>query len=69
MTGKIMRMIHVPDVAATAQWCESIGFTIVDTFRERDKGEVNWRLLRFGESTLMLNAGGKPSVATACVSS
>lgn len=60
---KIVPMIHVPDVAATAQWYESIGFSIVDTARECDEGEVNWALLRLGESTIMLNAGGKPSDA------
>ena len=63
MPEKIVPMIHVPDVASTAQWYESIGFTIVSTFRECDDGEVNWALLRFGESTIMLNAGGKSSDA------
>ena len=63
MPEKIVPMIHVPDVASTAQWYESIGFTIVSTFRECDDGEVNWAPLRFGESTIMLNAGGKSSDA------
>jgi uncharacterized glyoxalase superfamily protein PhnB len=63
MGEEIVPMIHVPDVTATAQWYESIGFTIVDTFRECDEGEVNWALLRLGDSTIMLNAGGKPSNA------
>jgi uncharacterized glyoxalase superfamily protein PhnB len=56
-------MIHVPDVAATAHWYASIGFTVVNAFRECDEGEVNWALLRLGESTIMLNADGKPSDA------
>jgi len=54
MAEKIVPMIHVVDVAATAQWYASIGFTIVDTFKECDGGEVNWALLRLGESTIML---------------
>jgi len=60
MTERIVPMIHVPDVAATAQWYASIGFTIVDIFRECDGGEATWSLLRLGDSTIMLNAGGKP---------
>ncbi|HTM17008.1 MAG TPA: VOC family protein [Terracidiphilus sp.] len=63
MTERILPMIHVPDVAATAVWYASIGFTVVDTFREGDEGEVNWALLRLGESTIMLSSGGKPSDA------
>ena len=63
MAEKIVPMIHVPDVAATAEWYASIGFTIVDIFRECDGGEATWSLLRLGESTVMLNAGGKPSDA------
>lgn len=64
MPERIIPMIHVPDVAATANWYASIGFTIVDTVRECDEGEVNWALLRLGESAIMLNAGGKQSNAT-----
>ncbi|MBS1801739.1 MAG: VOC family protein [Acidobacteria bacterium] len=63
MTERIVPMIHVADVAATAHWYASIGFTIVDTFKEPDGGEVNWAQLRLGESTIMLNAGGQPSDA------
>ncbi len=63
MPERIVPMIHVPDVALTAKWYESIGFTIRDTARECDQGEVNWALLRLGESTIMLSAGGKSSDA------
>jgi len=56
-------MIQVPDVATTSQWYASIGFAILDTARECDEGEVNWALLQLGESTIMLNAGGKASDA------
>ena len=63
MAEMIVPMIHVPDVAATADWYASIGFIIENTFKECDDGEVNWALLRLGESTIMLNAGGKPSDA------
>ena len=63
MTEKIVPMIHVPDVAVTAQWYESIGFTIESVFMEVDEKAPNWALLRLGDSTVMLNAGGKSSDA------
>ena len=63
MNERIVPMIHVPNVAATAQWYQSIGFTILNTARECDIGEVNWALLALGESTIMLSAGGRRSDA------
>jgi len=63
MQARVSPMIHVPDVDATANWYESIGFEIRDKGRECDEGEVVFALLRFGESTIMLDAGGKPSDA------
>ena len=53
-------MIHVPDVSSTIDWYTSIGFTLVR--QNEEYGEVNWAKLSFGNSELMLNAGGKPSV-------
>ena len=52
-------MIHVPDVLAALQWYEGIGFTTVRT--HEDAGEVNWALLLFGTSKLMLSTGGRPT--------
>jgi uncharacterized glyoxalase superfamily protein PhnB len=61
MPVKIVPMIHVPDVSATADWYVSIGFELV---RENiEDGETNWALLRLGESELMLSCGGQPSTA------
>ena len=54
-------MIHVPDVRGTADWYVSIGFRLV-RWNEED-GELNWALLRLGESDVMLNCGGKTSSA------
>jgi catechol 2,3-dioxygenase-like lactoylglutathione lyase family enzyme len=59
MTSRVVPMIRVPDVRATADWYESIGFTIVGT--HEDGGNLNWANLRFGASGVMLNAGGRPS--------
>lgn len=63
MPERIAPMIHVPDVNSTAEWYASIGFEIRDLGRECEEGEVIWALLRLGESTIMLSAGGKPSDA------
>ncbi len=54
-------MIHVPDVSATADWYTSIGFKLIR--QNEEDGEVNWAALSFGNSEIMLNAGGKPSTA------
>lgn len=61
MPHRAVPMLHVPDVAATARWYESIGFTLDGT--HVDCGETLWARLTFGESALMLNAGGRPSDA------
>ena len=61
MFQRIVPMIHVPDVNATAQWYASIGFEIRNINRECDDGEIDWALLRLGQSEVMLNLGGHPS--------
>jgi catechol 2,3-dioxygenase-like lactoylglutathione lyase family enzyme len=61
LSERIVPMIHVSDVRATADWYTSIGFTLV-RYNEED-GEMNWALLLLGSSELMLQAGGKPSTA------
>jgi uncharacterized glyoxalase superfamily protein PhnB len=54
-------MIHVPDVAATARWYIAIGFVLEEV--HEDGGETLWARLTFGDTALMLNAGGKSSSA------
>jgi uncharacterized glyoxalase superfamily protein PhnB len=63
MPERIVPMIHVPDVNTAAQWYASIGFEIRNVNRECDDGEIDWALLRLGESHIMLSAGGHPSSA------
>jgi uncharacterized glyoxalase superfamily protein PhnB len=64
MPDRIVPMIHVPDVRATAEWYASIGFDVRRVVNEDgDHGEVVWALLRLGDSEIMLNCGGKPSDA------
>jgi uncharacterized glyoxalase superfamily protein PhnB len=59
MSQTVVPMIHVPDVQATVHWYTSIGFTLIG--QNDEDGEINWAKLSFGNSDLMLNAGGEPS--------
>lgn len=61
MQQTVVPMIHVVDVSATVDWYSSIGFKAIQ--QNEEDGEINWALLSFGNSSLMLNAGGKPSTA------
>jgi hypothetical protein len=61
MPERIVPMIHVSDVEATAYWYSSIGFDVRATNRESEGGKIDWTLLRLGQSEIMLNAGGLPS--------
>lgn len=61
MTSHAVPMLHVPDVASTARWYETIGFSL--TGSHVDCGEMLWAHLTLGTSALMLNSGGAPSQA------
>lgn len=53
-------MIHVPDVSAAVDWYRLIGFSVLDTFVDQQDG-TTFALLAFGNSQIMLNAGGRVS--------
>jgi uncharacterized glyoxalase superfamily protein PhnB len=59
MAERVVPMIHVPDVRATAEWYTTIGFTLTGTNEE--DGDMNWAALSFGSTEIMLNEGGRPS--------
>jgi uncharacterized glyoxalase superfamily protein PhnB len=61
MTKDITPMIHVPDVRATVEWYQSIGFEASGTYAEDD--EMSWARLSFGDSSVMFNEGGQSSDA------
>ncbi len=61
MARSVTPMIHVPDVAATVDWYEKLGFSVEDSNEE--DGVLDWARLCFGESYVMFNAGGRPSDA------
>ena len=64
MAERIVPMIHVSDVNATAQWYASIGFEIRNFNRECEDGDIDWALLRLGQSEIMLSLGGRPSAGS-----
>lgn len=63
MAERIVPMIHVPDVNATAKWYTSIGFELRGVNRECDDGEIDWASLWLGNGHIMLSGGGQPSSA------
>ena len=60
MAEKVVPMIHVPDVRATVEWYQDIGFTVKDTYGDDGDG-LSFAILSFGSSEVMFNQGGQPS--------
>ena len=60
MTEKAVPMIHVPDVRASVDWYQDIGFTVMDTYDNGGDG-LSFAILSFGSSEVMFNQGGRPS--------
>jgi|SRR5687767_7439791 len=53
-------MIHVPDVRATVEWYQSVGFTV--NYTHDDDGEgLSFASLSFGAGEVMFNSGGRAS--------
>jgi uncharacterized glyoxalase superfamily protein PhnB len=57
---KVLPMIHVPDVRATVDWYQNIGFKVIDTFGNEGEG-LSFAMLSFGSSEVMFSEGGQPS--------
>jgi predicted lactoylglutathione lyase len=53
-------MIHVPDVLATVEWYQNIGFTVNNTYGNEGDG-LSFAILSFGDSQVMFNQGGRAS--------
>jgi uncharacterized glyoxalase superfamily protein PhnB len=56
---QVTPMIHVPDVRATVDWYKSIGFAVLSTYEDDDG--MTFALLSYGNSQIMLSAGGRLS--------
>lgn len=60
MKDCVVPMIHVPDVRATVEWYQSIGFSTVNTYGNDARG-LSFAILSFGETKVMFNQGGQAS--------
>ena len=57
-------MIHVPDVKATMEWYQSIGFELLAAYGDDDEdGEVGFAVLRHGAGWVYFDGEGKSSDA------
>jgi uncharacterized glyoxalase superfamily protein PhnB len=62
MPHHVSPMIHVPDVRAAVAWYERLGFRVLQTYDD-GAGGLSFGIVTFGESRVMFNQGGKPSLA------
>lgn len=60
MSQTVVPMIHVPDVRATVDWYESIGFNVVATYGNEADG-LSFAIVSFGDARVMFNQGGEVS--------
>ena len=61
MSKNVVPMIHVPDVRATVEWYESIGFEIVNTYDNGTPDGLSFAIVSFGKGWVMFNQGGETS--------
>lgn len=61
MAERLVPMLQVPDVRATADWYANIGFQLAAS--HVDCGEMLWARLVMGEAEVMLNIEGRASSA------
>ena len=61
MNEHVTPMIHVPDVRATVDWYESIGFRAVNTYGNETNDGLSFAILAFGNGQVMFNQGGETS--------
>jgi uncharacterized glyoxalase superfamily protein PhnB len=62
MKRRAVPMIHVPDVLATVEWYQSIGFTVDNTYGNEADG-LSFAILSFGDSQVMFNQDGSTSTS------
>ena len=58
MTDRVTPMIHVPDVQATVNWYQDLGFTVDQTYGDDNDG-LSFAIMSFGSTQVMFNSGGK----------
>lgn len=61
MKKRVVPMIHVPDVRATVEWYQQIGFTVAGTYGDETGDNFSFAMMSFGETTVMFNTDGATS--------
>ena len=57
----LVPMIHVPDVRATVDWYQSIGFRAINLYDNETPGGLSFAIMGFGDGRVMFNQGGATS--------
>src|SRR5262245_54623394 len=57
----LVPMIHVPDVRATVDWYQSIGFRVVDVYDNGTPNGLSFAIMAYGNGQVMFNQGGEAS--------
>ena len=60
MSRNVVPMIHVPDVRATVDWYENIGFRVVEVHGDKTDG-LSFAIVSFGNGQVMFSEGGETS--------
>ena len=60
MSKNVVPMIHVPDVRATVDWYESIGFRVVAAYGNESDG-LSFAIVAFGKGEVMFSQDGETS--------
>ncbi|HKG45828.1 MAG TPA: VOC family protein [Pyrinomonadaceae bacterium] len=61
MSKHVVPMIHVPDVRATVNWYQSIGFRVVEVHGNEEPGGLSFAIVAFGSGQVMFREGGETS--------
>ncbi len=61
MAKSVVPMIHVPDVRATVEWYQSIGFHANATYGNDTEDGLSFAIMSFGSGEVMFNQGGETS--------
>ena len=61
MSKNVVPMIHVPDVRATVDWYETIGFKAFATYDNGTPDGLSFAIMSFGDGQVMFNQCGETS--------
>jgi catechol 2,3-dioxygenase-like lactoylglutathione lyase family enzyme len=61
MSKRVVPMIHVPDVRATVEWYEELGFNVVATYGNETNDGYSFGIVSFGDSQVMFSQDGETS--------